>query len=145
MRKRIKATLLALAASVLGCSGYYIAEYSEAVDTGATELQQKVDRFLTDLEQTAGTPEGEYDLHEGFYAEVRDDIGALREVASAQRGNDLTLQSLDLIGANVDKLEALHAEGISRQEIGVVRTLFDTQFRMLVQLENAKKRKEGVS
>ena len=143
MRKRAKAILIALAASVLSCSGYFIAGYNEAVDTGATELQQKVDRFLTDLEQTSGTPDGEYEQHIAFYDEVRNDLDTLRELASAQRGNDLTLRSLELIGDNVDKLEAMHAKGISPKEIAIVRTLFDTQFRMLLQLENAKKRKEN--
>jgi hypothetical protein len=143
MRKRMKAILLAAIASIVSCSGYFIATYNPAVDSGATQLQQKVDGFLTDLHETAGTPDGEYERQLKFYGQVRADIQALREVASQQRGNDLTVQSLDLIDGNVDKLEALHADGISAQEIDIVRTLFDTQFRMLLQLENAKKRKES--
>jgi len=145
MRKRAKAILIAAVASLVSCSGYFIAQYNPAVDTGATELQQKVDRFLIDLEQTTGTPAGDYQQHAAFYVESRSDLQALRALASQQRGNDLTVQSLDLIGNNLDKLEAMHAQGISREEIGVVRTLFDTQFRMLVQLETAKKRKESAS
>ena len=143
MRKRAKALLLAAAASIAGCSGYFIAEYNPVVDHGATELQQKVDRFLTGLEQTVGTPAGEYDQNVAFYEEVRGDIRTLRDAASQERGNGLTVESLDLIGQNVEKLEAMHAKGISRDELGVVSTLFDTQFRMLVQLETAKKRKES--
>ncbi|HTD83791.1 MAG TPA: hypothetical protein VK648_08385 [Gemmatimonadaceae bacterium] len=143
MRKRAKAILLAALASIVSCSGYFMATYDPAVDGGATELQQKIDRFLTDLQQRAGTPAAAFDQHAAFYDDVRGDIQELRDLASRQRGNELTLQSLDLIENNVDKLEALHADGISVQEIDVVRTLFDTQFRMLVQLENAKKRKES--
>ena len=143
MRKRMKAILLAAVASLVSCSGYFIATYNPAIDSGATELQQKVDGFLADLQQNSGKPEAEYERHTAFYTGVRGDIQALRDVASQERGNDLTLQSLQLIDNNVDKLEALHADGITPQEIGVVRTLFDTQFRMLVQLENAKKRKES--
>ena len=138
-----KAIVLAALVSLVSCSGYFIATYNPAIDSGATELQQKVDGFLDDLQQSAGTPGAEYERHVEFYAGVRGDIRALRELASQQHGNDLTVQSLDLIENNVDKLEALHADGISAGEIGVVRTLFDTQFRMLVQLENAKKRKEN--
>jgi hypothetical protein len=141
MRKRTKAILLSIVTFALGC--VFIAGYDPRIDSGATELQQKVGTFLTDLEQTTGAPEGEYERHIGFYEEVRTDISVLRTVASAHKGNDLTLQSLDLVEANVAKLEKLHAEGISREEIGIVRSLFDTQFRMLVQLENAKKRKES--
>jgi len=141
MRKRTKAILLSVATLALSCA--FIAGYDPRIDAGASALQQKVGTFLIDLEQTAGTPEGEYGRHIGFYDEVRTDISELRDVASAHKGNDITLQSLDLIEANVAKLEKLHAEGISREEIGIVRSLFDTQFRMLLQLENAKKRKEN--
>jgi len=143
MRKRSKAILMAIVTLAVSCSSYFIAEYDPAVEGGATDLQAKVDRFLIDLQQTTGTPGGDYEHHIGFYDEVRSDIETLRDAASVQRGNALTVQSLDLIEKNVDKLETMHAEGISPEEIGVVRTLFDTQFRMLVKLENAKKRKEN--
>jgi hypothetical protein len=142
MRKRAKAFLLAAVTSIVSCSGYFIAAYNPAVDEGATKLQQNIDGFLDELQKTAGTPAGDYENHEAFYEETRASIQSLRELASQQRGNDLTLRSLDLIGNNLDKLEALHADGITPKEIDVARTLFDTQFRMLVQLENAKKRKE---
>ena len=140
MRKRARAILLTIAALGVSCSSYFIAEYSEAVDGGATKLQQKVDGFLTELQSTAGTAEGDYEGHEEFYAEARSDIDELRTAASLQRGNGITLESLDLIEDNLDKLERMHAQGISAKEIAIVRQLFDTQFRMLVQLENAKKR-----
>ena len=143
MGKRMKAILLALGASIAGCSGYFIAEYNPTVDQGAAALQQKVDHYLTGLERTAGTPEGAYERHAPFYDELREDVAGLRAEASSRRGNGLTLQSLDLIQNNLDKLESMHVDGISPGEIAIVRTLFDTQFRMLVQLENAKKRKES--
>jgi len=143
MRKRMKAILVALGASIAGCSGYFIADYNPVVDQGAAALQQKVDGYLTELEQTAGTSEGAYEQHVTFYEEVRGDVARLRAEAGAQPGNGLTVQSLDLIQKNLEKLEAMHAGGITAEEIEIVRTLFDTQFRMLVQLENAKKRKES--
>ena len=134
MRKHAKGLLLALA-TIVSCSSYFVAEYSGVIDHGATELQQKVARFLGDLERGAANPE--------FYAEARGDIQKLRDVASLQRGNDPTVRSLDLIQSNLDKLEAMHAGGISAKEVDIARTLLDSQFRMLIQLENAKKRKEG--
>ena len=143
MRQRTKAILLAAATFIGSCSALVVAKYDAAVDHGATELQQKVNSFLTDLEQNAGTPEAEYERHAGFYEEVRNDIFVLRNAASIQRGNDITIESLDLIEDNVGKLEQIHAEGISAEEIAVVRTIFDTQFQLLIQFENAKKRKES--
>jgi hypothetical protein len=142
MRKYAKAIVIAAVTSVVSCSAWFIAEYDAAVDHGAVQLQQKVDGLLDDLEQTAGTPEGSYDAYADLYLELHDDVETLRAEAATRRGNDLTLQSLQLIEQNLGKLERMHAEGITAEEIGVVRTLLDTQFRMLVQLENAKKRKE---
>ena len=143
MRKRVKAILAAAVVSVLSCAGLFVAHYSETVDRGAVELQQKVDAFLTELQQTAGTAEGEYEGHEEFYGEVRDDIDVLRTAAASQRGNTITLQSLDLIADNLDVLERMHAKGITPNEVAVARQLLDAQFRMLVQLEQAKKREEA--
>jgi len=140
MRKRTKAILVSLGALALSCA--FIAGYDPLIDSGARDLQHKVEQFLTELEATAGTPAGEYDRHAAFYDDVRNDIAALRGQAERQKGNDLTLQSLQLVEANVAKLERMHAQGITPQEIAIVRTLFDTQFRMLAHLENAKKRKE---
>jgi outer membrane murein-binding lipoprotein Lpp len=145
MRKRTKALLIAAVASVVSCSGCFMAGYDPQVDSGATQLQQKVDRFLTDLERTAGTPAGEHKENQAAYRELRSDLAALRDLAGSQRGNGLTVQSLDRIGNNLDKLEEMHAGGISAKEIEIARALFDSQFRMLLQLENAKKRQGGQS
>jgi hypothetical protein len=140
MRKLGRGLILAIAALVTSCSAYYMASYNEVVDSGAAELQANVDGFLAGLEETVGTPAGAYEQQRAFYEQARHDIRMLRNVAAAQPGNDLTLQSLDLIDENVVSLEAMHAKGISPHEIGVLRKLFGTQFRMLLQLETAKKR-----
>ena len=136
MRKSRKAILVAALSAVVSCAGFVIARYDPVIDGGATELQEKVDAFLTDLQQNGG------EYSPDFYDEVRGDIDGLRNAAAVQSGNKLTIDSLDLIERNVATLEQMHAEGITSEEIDVVRTLFDTQFRMLIQLENAKKRKE---
>ena len=137
MKQRTKAILLAAVTFLGSCSAFVVAEYDEVVDRGATELQQKVDSFLTDLEQNGG------EYSPDFYEEVRNDLFVLRNAASIQRGNDVTIRSLDLIEDNVGKLEKMHAEGISAEEIAIVRTLFDTQFRVLIEFETTKKRKES--
>lgn len=143
MRKRTKAILLTIASFALSCSTWYIAQYDAKLDGGAVELQQKVDTFLTYLEQTAGTPEAAYEKHEAFYQDVRADLSMLRSLAAVQRGNEITVQSLDAIGDNLARLEKIHAEGISAEEISIVRGLFASQFRLLIQFENAKQRKES--
>lgn len=142
MRKRYKAVLLIIGVLAVSCSSYFIADYNAVIDGGAVALQRKVDAFLTDLDRTAGTPAADYEHHTERYAELRGDLGILRDVAGRQRGNELTIDSMQLIEDNLGRLESIHAAGVSQQEIAVVRKLLDTQFRMLIQLENAKKRKE---
>ena len=47
---------------------------------------------------------------------------------------------LALLDQSVAELETAHVDGLSAAEIPVLRTLFDSQLRMLVQLEAARKR-----
>ena len=144
MRKHRKALLVAVLTAA-SCSSYFIAAYNPTVDRGATELQQRVDGFLQNLEDNAGTPAAEYDRNSQVYHELRSELQKLRGAASEQPGNGLTVQSLDLIQNNLDKFEAMHAGGISPKEIEIARALLDSQFRMLLQLENSKKREGGLS
>ena len=53
--------------------------------------------------------------------------------------NDSTLRALDLLRESFDKVEAMHREGLIPEEVTVLRELVDTQLRLLVQLERAKR------
>lgn len=139
MRRQI-VVILAAAAAMFGCAWLSVADYDPALAHGAAGLQKKVDTFLAGLAECMGTPEAEYALHVSFYAEARQELVGLCELARSRPGNDVTVRGLDAIGENLDQLEALHRRGfVSPDEVSVIAGIFDTQFRMLLELENAKK------
>jgi hypothetical protein len=138
--KRHRLFILAIALMMFGCAWLSVAEYDPAIEGGAEALHQKVYSFLGDLRECAGTPEGEYERHTEFYTSVRADLAGLRAIAETHTGNERTIRSLDDIGENLDELEALHREGVSSGEVALIAQLFDTQFRMLAELEKRKER-----
>jgi len=141
--RRQTIVILAAALVMVGCAWLSVAEYDPALAHGVAGLQKKVDTFLAGLGECAGTPEGEYDRHASFYAEARQELAGLGQLARVQPGNDLTVRSLDSLAENLDQLEAMHRAGItSADEVALIAGLFDTQFRMLLELENAKKTEE---
>lgn len=142
--KRHSKILMLVAALILGCSVRYIAGYDPAVDGGTRQLQAKFDALFEDLDRTAGTPEGAYEFYASRYDALRADIAGLQWSVDANPRNGLTSTSLSLLDDNLHLLEAAHREGLSRAEVPVLRKLFDTQLRMIVELETAKKR-EGAS
>lgn len=141
MQRRTSA-FLTIALVVFGCACFSIADFDPEVVSGTEALHEKFERFLSTLGECAGTPEGEYSRHDAFYAEAWQDLERLEFVAQGRANNKLTLESIESIRDNLAELEALHRAGISRGEVDVITMLFDTQFRMLVELENTKPRKE---
>jgi hypothetical protein len=141
MRHKTSAALTILL-MVFGCACFSIAGFNQQIVTGTEALQQQFETFLSGLAECAGTPEAEYARHSAFYAEARGALDRLQAEAELQQGNELTLRSLEDIRDNLAELEELHRSGLSRAELEVISTLFDTQFRMLVELENVKPRKE---
>jgi hypothetical protein len=141
MTRRTSASLI-IALLIFGCACFSIAEFDPEVVSGAEALHQKFGHFLSTLGECAGTPEADYSRHTAFYTEAWQDLERLEAEARSRPHNELTLRSLEAIRDNLVELEGLHHLGISRGEVDVVARLFDTQFRMLVELENAKPRKE---
>jgi len=138
--KRNYQLILALAIFVTGCTMRFIATHDPAVEGAALQLQSKFTAFFDDLQNTAGTPEGEYERYAAQYADLHAQVGDLQAKAALQSRNQLTNDSLTLLEDNLDILETAHREGLSAAEVPVLRKLIDTQVRMLVQLEVAKKR-----
>lgn len=143
MKRRSLILLLSFAAVLIGCTARYIAEYDENVDRGVVSLQAKFSALFDDLQRTAGTPDGAYERYAARYDDLRAGIAHVQSHASVQSRNQLTSTSLALLSDSLDELQSAHREGIKAGEVPVLRSLIDTQLRMLVQLEVAKKRDEG--
>jgi hypothetical protein len=140
-RGKFTAILAALVLALLSGCMSSVAPRDEALVTGLTGLQSSAGRFFDQLQQVIGTPDADWVRHAGWYEETRTEIATLRFRAAAHgTAIDSTLDALALLDQSVAELETAHAEGLSAAEIPVLRTLFDSQLRMLVQLEATKVR-----
>jgi hypothetical protein len=135
------ALLTLLLALLTGCVSR-VAPHDETIAAGLAELRSRNTRFFDELQQTAGTPDAAWECHIAWYEETHAKIGALRtRAASHGLKSDPTADALALLDRSVAELEQVHAEGLSRGEIPLLRTMFDSQLHMLIELEEAKKRK----
>ena len=142
MSKRLS-LIAALLALFCGCTALMFSDpYDPAFDAALSDFQKDTETFFEDLGRAAGTPEGGWERFEPRYRALETDLGALAQQASVRRGNATMLDSLDLVRQNLAECEELHRDGIAAAEVTVVRRLIATQVRMLIQLEQAR-RKEG--
>lgn len=132
--------LLACLVVILGCTARFVADYDEAVHSGASSLETRLNAFFDDLQRTAGTPAGTYEQFASRYEQLYADIEQLQAQAATHARNGLTTTSLLLLDDNLQQLELIHREGLTPAQVPVLRKTFDAQMRMLVQLEVAKKR-----
>lgn len=123
------------------CTLKLIADYDETVDKSTTEIQKKVETFLTKLERTIGTPAADYAQHVALYDEVRVDLSALKVRATALPQNSITVQQIDLLIDSWSTLEKLHILGFKhKEEFSPLRRNFNQAFTQILKLELAKKR-----
>lgn len=141
--KRHSKALLVIGMLVLGCTVRYIAEYDPAVEGNVRQLQTKFDALFSDLARTAGTPDGDYAHYAVRYDSLRADIAGLQHDAAFVPRNEITNTSLLLLDDNLHQLEVAHRDGLAPAEVPVLRSLFDTQLRMIIELETAKKRERA--
>ncbi len=138
---RIAVLVTAIVLAVLAGCASRIAPHDQTIAAGLSALQQSHGRFFDQLQLSAGTPDAAWESHRQWYQETRAEIAALRtRAASHGLGQDPTGDALELLEKSVDELEVMHMQGISAVEVPTLRILFDSQLRMLAQLEAAKQR-----
>ena len=115
------------------------APYDPAFDTGAVNLRKDVNAFFDEVAACNGTDQGTHSAFAGDYRAFTSRIAGLRGQAVRHPRNESTLQSLDLLRENFDKVEQTHRDGLLPEEVTILRELVDTQLRLLIQLERAKR------
>jgi hypothetical protein len=121
-----------------------ISSYDEVIDHSATELQRRMDAFLTMLADKEGTPEASYDANKEFYSDYAVDLRSLKVRAMVQPKNQITGQQVDLMTASLEELRKAHESGpISADAVPTFRDLFNQSWGAIIALEMAKKRGEG--
>ena len=141
-RRGQAATLIAamLLVAVAACSSR-IAPHDETIAAGLASLQSSNNSFFEQLGRTVGTPEAAWERQTAWYDKTRADIADLRARAvSHGKPDDPTVRNLELLQKCVDELEDTHAGGLTAGQIPILRTLFDSQLRMLIELEAAKRK-----
>lgn len=135
--------LVALLALLLGagCQITLISSYDEQIDHSATELQKRLDGFLTSLARNAGTPAAAYDANATFYDDYAVELRALRVRAASQPQNTITMKQVDLMLDSLENLRTLHQAGaVTPDAITTIRDLFAQSWEAILTLELAKKR-----
>lgn len=140
-RRRGLHVFIAALLVVVGCATDLIAPYDPDLDQALGELQSEISGFFDGLEKGAGKGTAAYDAV--FYDQVRISLEKVRVQASARSHNEQTVTMLDLLGASLRNMEDLHRDGLAPAEVPVLRSLLETQVRMLIQLEAAKKQAAG--
>lgn len=134
-----------LMTGVAGCAEIkLVSDYDEKIDKGVTELHKLTEEFLVKLESESGASEATYNNNKKFYEDAKVKASSLRVRADAIHRNSLTVEMLDKLLNNINRLESDHRdkEGISEEEIPLYRGGFNSQFTAILTFELAKKRGE---
>ena len=130
-----------------GCSRItLISSYDEQIDHSATELQRRMDAFLTMLADKEGTPQASYEANKSFYSDYAVDLRSLKVRAVSQPKNQITGQQIDLMTSSLEELRKAHQSGpIAADAVPTFRDLFNQSWGAIIALEMAKKRGESSS
>lgn len=125
----------------LACSVTLLSSYDEQIDRAATELQTRMDRFLTVLEEDPGTA-AVYNRHREFYRNYLVDLRAVELRAGTHPKNRPSLEQYRLMRESLEALRRTHEESgtLSVDFVRQTRELFNQSWRAIIALEVAKKR-----
>lgn len=108
--------------------------YDPRLERDLVTLRDRVDGFLVQLETQAGTPEGEYAVHEPFYEELRATLDSLRGRVETTPVNAPTRVAFAGLSENLLRLESLHRQGLTRGEVPVLRKMLTIQLDQMCDL-----------
>jgi hypothetical protein len=137
----LRAMLLLTALALAGCASVRLAgDYDEQIDKGVTALQRDTEAFFVKLDAAPGDKAAPYRPNRAFYGAAKVAISSLRLRADATERNSLTVQMLDKLQGNFDRLQADHKEGITKVELPLYLGGLNSQFTAILTYELAKKR-----
>lgn len=131
-------TVLVMALILLGCNTELIAPYNQVVVDEVMAYYGDVEMILSYIERHGGTPEAEYPYFAGVYDMLFVRLSSLELLLSALPNTGLTRGQLDNLRENLILLEEMHQEGISAEEIPVIRTVLDVACGAIITLEFEK-------
>lgn len=136
---------LCLMVGICGCSNVCrVAEYDSHMDIAISELQRKVETFLTQMERGGNRGEASYERNVWFYDEVRVDLSAINVRAGAVTGDGPLLEQLRLLAEQILLLEGVHKNGLDGTAIQRVRGAVNACCTRILRLELARRRGDAV-
>lgn len=136
------AVLLVSGLLLSGCTLTLIGDYDDVIDKGMTDFQQKVETYLTKLENDASIP---YDS--AFYDDAYARLASMRSRAQASYKKDILVQQVDDLKATLDdfkKGDSKVARGpdgkINITFVMQTQKTFETEVESILKLELALKR-----
>lgn len=141
--------LCILALPLSGCSVKLIADYDQIIDQNVISLQTQIETFLTHMERTAGTREGQYASQVKFYDEIRGQLNTLSVRAASIPKNEIVTEQIDTLKETIETLREIHEEqgekGLTKPYVYQMRTAFERHFAEIYKLQQALKRGKPVS
>ena len=132
---------LILAIGVVGCAPIQlIAPYDQKTDEGVTNLQKMTAQFFTRIERQGGSTPDDYKNQTKFYDDARVALSGVLVRSQALAQNDLTVQQIEILQQQFQKLEQDHKTmGISQAMVPQLEKAFNRTFTAILTLEVAKK------
>lgn len=139
--KLILATWLLLMIGAAGCAPIQlIAPYDQKTDEGVTDLQKMTAQFFTRIERQGGSSADDYKNQTKFYDDARVMLSGIFVRAEALPKNTLTVQQIEILQQQFQKLEQDHKTmGISQAMVPQLEKAFNRTFTAILTLEVAKK------
>jgi hypothetical protein len=143
MTQKILAVLLAVLL-LSSCSLRLVSEYDEVTDQGVSDLYRKTGVFLASLKKDVAMSDSLLfpgEVAERFYLDSGVAIGLLQTRAGNIEKNAETIEMLDVLEDALKDLEKVHRMGLSSvTEVQILQDTFDSCFRSILRLEQAKRR-----
>jgi len=146
-RLRALLLMLALGAVVLSPTACItvklVGDYDQQIDQTATQLQKRMDTFLTKLENLPNGDAGrQYAPNKKFYLQYGVDLRALETRATSLQKQSITVQQVQLMESSLEQLRSTHAtqDDLSAASLDEYRQLFNTAWTAILTFELAKRR-----
>ena len=141
MRRPVAAVWLFLLIGLFGCGSIQLtAPYDQKIDEGVTNLQKMTAQFFTHIERQGGSSAEDYKNQTKFYDDAKVMLSGILVRAQALTNNTKTIQQLEILGQQFQKLEQDHKTiGISQAAVPQLEKAFNRTFTAILTLEVAKK------
>jgi hypothetical protein len=128
------------------CQVMLTGAYDQVTDQSFNKIQDDVSTLIVRLERNldSGNPENNaYPVFMPAYESLAGQIQSLRMRCSAIPKYNIVLGHVEALSNTVNDLEKFHKLGIpNRESLIVIRRTFEIEFKAVVQLQNALKRKK---